>query len=81
MSKVSIPPNCLSKKIRVWRDHTFFFKFSVPPPMITQTWQKLFPKMETARILLKLAGGAWHRESFQSKQVIMTKCQESENQG
>ena len=49
--------------------------------MNTLTWQNSVPEMEKAQILLKLAGAAWHREGFQSEKEIMTKCQESENQG
>ena len=49
--------------------------------MNTLTWQKSFPEVETAQILLKLAGAASHRKGFQSEKEIMTKCRESENLG
>ena len=48
--------------------------------MNTLTWQKSFPEMETAQILLKLAGFAWlSGGGFQSEKVIMAKCQDNES--
>ena len=40
-------------------------------PMNTSTWHKsFFLEMEKSQILLKLAGAACHRESFQSENEI-----------